>query len=592
MGLQQEQGQLKFYLPHGFDEFNSQSFSDVKSVFFLLYKTLRKLERDNLSSASDRDGARQADGGFRLTLSDEEPFVLYSRLKTIDAILDKYDDTTIVSLTRHLALNEDIDYSKFERIAEYAKYTSNHTPVFDRVPNYTRHLGYSTTDLVSMYCFILMEIKEQMKEMEGIREEIKTLARAFRRKFLTDKSHLFSSTGYSTTIRLLKDALEIIDKHTPYKGDDYWDYFEALEAFLYFEPSFGQGGGIFWGVSNFWSVWEDICHSYAFTQYTDSVMFADVDTEDGQNLQGLPKRVFVADNFVNPFYSNLEGKWLIPDLVVLDSIDVGAHGDLQQSLNQFFEKYMLQVRKDNWDDYGHKTAFKLDIGRVDNPRQKHSTNLKVAKLDDMLSSDEPDSAYYDVSDITENSTSRINEPLPPSHLSLLYVDEELQNFFDTKQELFSLLYALNHIPLLHIVEPRRIPLDRLKNSSIFSVSLFRGLDVDSYIDDLSEIMRDSGYKIIDYKYYPFNYCSDFQSLPYATKQRVRSSLTKQVLYNHALEENNKGLSVSSEFWLPWYFQDGSTTIDELENVDEAFSERKIKVMRLNFINAVESYLDE
>ncbi len=403
VGLQQERGQLKFYLPHGFDEFPDRSFENVKSLFFLLYKTLRKFENENSpESASGRDGVQLADGGFRFLDKNGDPVVLYSRLKTIDAILDKYNDTAIFGLIQHLFWVEDIDYSQFDRIVEYAKYTDDNTPVFEKIPGYVSLLIYSSTDLVSMYCYVLTEIKEQLQELDEIREEIKVLSRIFKTRFLTDKSRLFSPLHYSATIKLLKDALEIIDKHTAYKGEDYWNYYEALEMFLYSDPSFSKSDGMFWGIKNFWSVWEQACHSYAFKSYGDLVKFADIDNEKSQKLLGLQRRVFIADGFVNPFYSNVHGKWRIPDLVIFDSIDEAFDVKNQVLIEQFFQKYELNISKNNWDDYGHQTTFNLTVIKTESPKEKYSGSLKIANLNDMLDKHEPENAYYDVSDITDS----------------------------------------------------------------------------------------------------------------------------------------------------------------------------------------------
>jgi hypothetical protein len=143
--------------------------------------------------------------------------------------------------------------------------------------------------------------------------------------------------------------------------------------------------------------------------------------------------------------------------------------------------------------------------------------------------------------------------------------------------------------MLCIIEPHRVPLDKLENSSIFTFSLFRGKKVDSYIEDLSKIMQDHGYRIVDYKYYPIRYCSTIKNLEPVVQKWVQESLKKQEIYNDALEENSDGYFVSSEFWLPWYFKDNSQTHEEFKNVDEMFISKKTRVIKLNFMKTIESY---
>ena len=46
------------------------------------------------------------------------------------------------------------------------------------------------------------------------------------------------------------------------------------------------------------------------------------------------------------------------------------------------------------------------------------------------------------------------------------------------------------------------------------------------------------------------------------------------------------------FWLPWYFEDISKIHEEFKDVDNMFIAKRTKVIKLNFIRTIESYLDE
>jgi hypothetical protein len=70
--------------------------------------------------------------------------------------------------------------------------------------------------------------------------------------------------------------LEDIDKVIAYKDDDYWRLYEAIENFLYGELDMESPheDGFFWGISNFYQIWEDMCNTYAFTIF-DDIIYAD-----------------------------------------------------------------------------------------------------------------------------------------------------------------------------------------------------------------------------------------------------------------------------------------------------------------------------
>jgi hypothetical protein len=77
---------------------------------------------------------------------------------------------------------------------------------------------------------------------------------------------LFNEETFEITLHTLKDILDDIDKRTTYKDNDYWRLYEAIELFLYGELDMENPheDGTFWGISNFSSVWEDMCCAYAF----------------------------------------------------------------------------------------------------------------------------------------------------------------------------------------------------------------------------------------------------------------------------------------------------------------------------------------
>ncbi len=113
--------------------------------------------------------------------------------------------------------------------------------------------------LISLYCYILTEIKEQLQE--EVRAEVQSLAEQFRQQYIGTESSFFSEKSDQPILNCLKDALEVIDNYTPLKDPDYWHFYDAIEAFLFGELQHSAEGEI-WGINNFHMVWEAMCLTY------------------------------------------------------------------------------------------------------------------------------------------------------------------------------------------------------------------------------------------------------------------------------------------------------------------------------------------
>jgi hypothetical protein len=72
--------------------------------------------------------------------------------------------------------------------------------------------------------------------------------------------------------------------------------------------------GTFWGISNFWSVWEDMCATWTLAEYGDAVVYADT------NIMFNKKKILSGSqqlDFKNPFFIKFrnEKRWMRPDFV-------------------------------------------------------------------------------------------------------------------------------------------------------------------------------------------------------------------------------------------------------------------------------------
>jgi hypothetical protein len=153
-------------------------------------------------------------------------------------------------------------------------------------------IHYESTDIIHLYCFILDEIIQQLKEdvpdnVQNRSQDIRFLSQRFRDNYLTNNQSLFSQDTFEETITILKEALDNIDRNTHYKDADYWGLYEAIETFLYGDLNPGQEDGEFWGIKGeqgFSYVWEDMCNTYFFIKNFDpikqefnKICFADAD---------------------------------------------------------------------------------------------------------------------------------------------------------------------------------------------------------------------------------------------------------------------------------------------------------------------------
>ena len=286
------QNEFEFYLPNGFDNFPEDNYIEIKNLFFNLYRTFRKFERDNTDSSrfdrnehqdqNTQDDITISSGGISLYNEDGEVCILYSKIQMIEKVLDAYDDLTIQSIQYKNRRTEEIDYSQIHRYLERAIYLDSDTIYVESMDLPCPIIKYDSTNIVQLYCYILYEIVQQLDRDVGNNikariSDIKFLAESFQDRYLTANQSLFNQDTYLETINILKDTLDIIDKNTFYKDGDYWQLYEAIEIFLYGEIDPNQNDGEYWGIKGFSYVWEDICHSYFFTKYNGYICFADTD---------------------------------------------------------------------------------------------------------------------------------------------------------------------------------------------------------------------------------------------------------------------------------------------------------------------------
>lgn len=327
---------LEFWLPLGFDTFDTEEeynvygikvnngFDKVKNFFFKMYRTFQtyRVRKQNQlteeEKTKDRDGVFEFENGFSFVNENKEQVIFYGKLNALDKILEGFDELRISSLEKKYIRSHEIDYSKIHKYLHQAIYLDDDVIYLDEMNIAKNVLIQNSPTIIQLFCFIYTEIKKELEETDSVSSKAFELAELFKDNCLLPESSLFSEENFAETINSLKNVFEDIDNKTTYKDEDYWHFYEAIEAFLMGERLEDENG-IFFGISNFYDIWEDMCQSYMLSPINDflkQVLFADVkgklasrrDLGLDHNLEVNPFRMEINTGFAPRF--------LKPDLVL------------------------------------------------------------------------------------------------------------------------------------------------------------------------------------------------------------------------------------------------------------------------------------
>ena len=332
-----ENGEVEFRLPHGFDDFPEEDFDATKDLFFKMYRTFKKFERDSTREivdqrATGKDQIQKEKDGYRFKNKEDNDVVLYSKIALIENLLDVYRDLALDQMERRIGADEKVDYSKIDRYLDRAIYLPKDVIYIDEMDLPRQTLRYESTTLIDLFCFIVSELQNELAH--DLEPRVQELAHRFSEQHLSHEESLFNEETFETTIRTLKGVLDDIDKRTAYKDEDYWRLYEAIETFLYGELDMENPDelGTFWGISNFSSVWEDMCATWAFAKFADvkkkkfEILYADTniifnDKHVGNTRYGKYVNLYKKSNFLDPFFIKFrkQRRWMRPDLVVNDN---------------------------------------------------------------------------------------------------------------------------------------------------------------------------------------------------------------------------------------------------------------------------------
>ncbi|WP_026788194.1 hypothetical protein [Planktothrix rubescens] len=623
VGLERRNSQIRFCLPKGFpnksEELQRFTFNTKRDLFFLLYKVFDQfkkiciekgyLEDNNDMTTSDRDGMVKIHQGADISEDDElDENIFYSKLDMISGILKAHDEPKILSLVYRLGRSDSFDHSQIHKFLHRAVFLPNGAAYIDSMDLPRQQVRFQSTDIVAMYCYILWEIKQQLQQEVGV--EIKALAEQFKQHYIGGNYGLFEEEYYSQVIDSLKDALELIDHNTPFKDIDYWQFYDAIELFLYGELRQTDEGEI-WGIKNFHTVWESMCLTYLIKV---SIQLKKIDYLlhlDTNFISNYWIELFNKNSKVIPLSNNvfkINGSQLVPDAVGFSSI-INKTGDIE------YQIYPEMV----WNDEGYLTTFILDdehpisICHYRQKKEQHTLDFLRDYYPKKVQKERKHRTYKYYKHIS-NEGLIIDKPLPIGFSSFWKIDpknldiKEIHKMYYFKHLFYIYLntYVFKNFDLwdtinsdkldFGIENPRQFEIswyDRLR--PIIQFSLLRYCEIDNIKNTFNSFlevffnMDDNYINIIDIKYDKISYFLDSKNIENIKDRSVR----KQFVYEYLMQKEVKKfpkylnqLKIHSSFWLPGYNQ--KSIFEE----GETFMDGYIRLITVDFVKLAESYVSD
>ncbi|MEO0042994.1 MAG: hypothetical protein RL329_2442, partial [Bacteroidota bacterium] len=307
VGLKRGSGnELEFWLPKGFENFErTADFEKTKTFFFKMYRTFQVYKRQK-SPTADRDGVVESENGFNFKNDNYDEIIFYGKLKALDKVLDGYDELRIDALEKKEMSSNQIDYSKIHKYMYQAIYLDDDVIYLDEMNIAKNMLVQTSPSIIQLFCFIYTEVKNELEALEIVPPKAIELAAKFKQTYLQPNSCLFAADTFADTLHLIKAVFDNINDKTTYKDEDFWHFYDAIEVFLNGEEQYDDEG-IYFGVNQFYDVWEDMCQTYMVKNSKDEILFA-----DGHNIDKFKT--------VHPFKLKMNGKGrerqIKPDLVL------------------------------------------------------------------------------------------------------------------------------------------------------------------------------------------------------------------------------------------------------------------------------------
>ncbi|WBA44049.1 hypothetical protein [Hymenobacter canadensis] len=527
---------LEFWLPIGFNDFEP-SFEAIKKFFFKMYRTFQVYRERKMGAleedwrTTDRDGVFEFENGFSFINERNEHVIFYGKLNSLDKILEGYDELRISSLEKKKFHSLEIDYSQIDRYMHRAYFLEDDIIYLDEMTIPKSVIIQDSPSIVQLFCFIYTEIKKELEEVDSTPDRAFELAAKFKEEFLEPGSSLFDEESFDNTIFALRSVFEEIEDKTTYKDDDFWHFYEAVEAFLFGQKS-DDKDGIYFGINNFYDVWEDMCQAYMLSKehkHLEQVLFADV---KGRLLTRKDLGVKPYIN-MNPFAVKINNeprnRYLRPDLVLLESVDY------EGSTNYLESKLLNKIFSAN------RETFELNDNFYTNHKIKFNTN------------------------IIENFPELYQIYLKHLNKNKKYIDSGRKTYYE----------YIRH-----------------SNYDDFAAEVSAYVcQVNEYFA-MEKGLISSIINVIDYKYMRLSdYITyDPSAINNFGENKIKDDIHKQLVYEWAIQNNISYTSTKSEFWIPFYSDDLSIEKQKYLITNSHFQTNQIDVIQVNFKVLQENYI--
>ncbi len=560
VGLAKSDENILFYVPKGIKKYFelNDCYEGKKNLFFLLYRTFKKfifLGKDrgyiHKNKINNRDGVINLEFGSGEGLDSGEPITLYNKLNFLDSLLEQYDELKIISLVYRLGSIEPIEYDRIYSNLHLANFLDNGAIYLDTM-NYSRPvIHFEQTDIIDLYCYLLTEVKYQLEE--EVSSKVKSLAERYKEKYLHSDSSLFNQNSYPQTLDLVIESLEYIDIKTVYKDSDYWDFYEAIEKFLYTDFD-RQVDGEIWGINNFHNVWESACLFYLLKiNSTENILFLDTKYLPQNKIYEyqLANQIFNINSKVFKIQIENSQKSLRPDAILIKE---------EQSSDR--KNYNYKLYRDKWNhDYTWFTQFEyiihssktyLDIGFKGQQRNQEIIDL----LEKHFSSSKNIPNYIKSINKHIYKSILIDKKLPDNFFSYWNIPREL-----TKNDL-RMMRHFNHVFYQAFFEEGlKTSEDFIDNFSLKEENIIQsigssyfGFDKDKYDYFLVSLYKLFSLEIVDFQYISEEEIKNQENIEECKSSSIRKQFVYEYLLNEYLvkQEQIKEPKISSCFWIPAY----------------------------------------
>ena len=240
---------------------------DLHIMFFKLFRRFRAIaernrERPKKTSEEHEDAGPALEKGREWIARHTEGDVYYYRhFDAFDSLLDAFDELMILGLEQRLRLTEcpPADLRNFQRTAAGRIYQDDDSFYDDTSLQSLPTVTLLSSDLVGLYCFLLCDLREHVwaqDDPDPLQDDIRVLGERFLEKHLWPDASCWESEQWNLTRIALRDKLDVIDRVTALKDEDYYKLRDAVERFLYPPADDSGQTGMLWGLDGFWPVWE------------------------------------------------------------------------------------------------------------------------------------------------------------------------------------------------------------------------------------------------------------------------------------------------------------------------------------------------